>query len=789
MKRPEHERAPVSGRRRGTGVADVVPRRRVESIRQPRIRLAVWLGAVALVGRLFADACPAIAAETPASPASKSTSARTARASVTRVPLDIDGHLDELAWRHAKRHAGFIERKPRLRARPPEVTWFSVLYDGSFLYIGVFCGERDAAQIRARTTARDSFAIFSDDAISVKLDAGHDHRTTAGFVLNPAGARLDYRGINESQMRREFDARWSGAAARVPGGWSAEFRIPWASLGIDPADPPETIGLNLTRDHAGRNATYDWALMPPPFSAISASLYGHLSGFSALAGLPREASATSSAPVDSAYRIVPWLLAGAASTPRRVATFDGGVDASLRLGSGVRAQVTVNTDFAQANVDDQVVNLSRFSLFMPEKREFFLRDVEVFTFGRSSSAQLFHSRRIGLNAGQRIPIFLGLKAVGQPAPSLRFGLLDVVTRPPSDGEQPWSNHSVARGQWQATDGSNIGIMWTHRQSLSLAGDHNSVVGLDGAFRGGGSPLLIEGFTVLGRSGTAAKVPTADVGAVTSGTAAAQRVHAGTAIDATWRGAVVRPSVAYSWFDGDFRADLGFYRRVGVHSAETSLVVEPRIGAYGLERVNVKGWVNGVADRAHLLDRGAGAQALVVWNAGYTIEVLADQTQLTVQNAFTVGRDTTIGPGRYDHTRIGMTVGTPWVRAAAVNTSLILRDYFDGHMLENTGSLVFRPGGFLRLEAGWSLSRVSFTDERAGFLAAVINGRAAVGFTPDLNLDLFVGWNRLERRVPVNARLRWTWRRGSDVFVVWQGTFQGEQPQQHSLLAKWTWSLP
>ena len=140
----------------------------------------------------------------------------------------------------------------------------------------------------------------------------------------------------------------------------------------------------------------------------------------------------------------------------------------------------------------------------------------------------------------------------------------------------------------------------------------------------------------------------------------------------------------------------------------------------------------------------------------------------------------------------------------------MRDYFDGKMLENTGSLVLRPGGFFRLEAGWRLSRVTFDDARASFFAAVLNGRAAVGFTPELNMDVFVGWNRLQRRVPVNVRLRWSWRRDSDVFLVWQGSFTlpesdasaagaGEGPlgggvfgprgSSHSLLAKWTWSFP
>lgn len=726
------------------------------------------------------------------------TSQPVATASMTAATLKIDGRLDEAAWREAKKFGDFVERKPRLRARPTERTWFAILYDGAYLYIGVFCGQRDSRLIRARTTARDSRSLFSDDAISIKIDAMMDRRTTTGFVMNPAGARLDYRGINESQMRREFDTRWFGAAAKVPGGWAAEFRIPWASLGIDPADPPAAIGLNLSRDHAVRNATYDWALMPPPFSPISASLYGKVVGFERLIHLPREATSTTSS--DTSFRVVPWVLAagewtsqGSANATAAGAGFDssfnGGVDARLRLGGHVRAQVTVNTDFAQANVDDQVINLSRFSLFMPEKREFFLRDIEVFTFGRSGSTQLFHSRRIGLNAGQPIPIFLGLKAVAEPLPSFRFGLLDVVTRSVKEVGLPWTNHSVARGQWQAGDGSNIGLMWTHRQSLDKVGDHNSVLGVDGAFRGAGTPLLIEGFTVLGRNGAAVGGATADVGAVSSDSLEEQRVRAGSSVRVRWRGAVVRPEASYSWFDNDFRADLGFYRRVGVHTGQSSLAVEPRIGAYGLEKLNVMAWLNGVADREELLDRSAGGEVSLFWNSGFVVGARAEQTQVTVQEAFTVGRNSLIPPNRYQLSRLDISLGTPWVRTVAMKADFQLRDYFGGTMARNSGTFVVRPGGLLRLEAGWILSRVTFPDDRPDFLAAVINGRAAVGFSPDLNMDIFVGWNRLEQRIPVNVRLRWTWRRGSDVFVVWQGAHEGGQGWTHRLLAKWTWSLP
>ncbi len=743
-----------------------------------------------------ASALPADAAKAPV-----------ARAMPTAGPLAVDGVIKEAAWKAAPVHGAFVERKPTLGAAPADKTHFRVLFDAQALYVAVFCADLQPDTIAARTTARDSFAIFSDDAISLKLDPAHDQRTTAGFALNPAGARLEYRGVNEAQMRPEFDTIWQGAARRMTGGWSAEFRIPWTSLGIDPRRPPDRLGLNFSRDHPRRNATYDWALMPPPYSPISASLYGHLVGFEPLAAMAR--AAVRSGQLDGRrldnshldvtagppHSLTPWVLAGVAHEQGDAGgpvdlSHDLGLDLAGQLGAGWRGQLTVNTDFAQVDVDDQVVNLSRFSLFMPEKRDFFMRDVELFTFGRSGSAQLLHSRRIGLDGGRPVPIALGAKVLGPAGDGLRLGAMQVTTR--GSGDLPATSHAVGRLQWELGGGSNAGVMLTHRQALDRPGDYNAVLGLDGAWRGVRTPLLVEAFALAGLTGAEAARASEDVGAATAGQQPERGVGSAAAVKASWRGLVWRPRAAWAFYEDDLRADLGFFRRIGVHEGSLGLVWEPRFADSALEKLTVDAGADMVRDLSlDPLDAGALARARLRWKSGYEVACGGRFDREKVGRAFSVGRSTDIQAGNYDMARVVLDYGTPSVWRASLSGTLGAHDYYGGQMLSASNKVVLRPGGLIRFELGGTMSSVSFEDERPGFLSVVLNGRAAVGLSPELNLDLFGGWNRLNSLLPAQARLRWTWRPGSDLFVVYQGHFDDDLSgaRFQSLMLKATLNLP
>lgn len=721
-----------------------------------------------------------------------------ARATWTATPPRIDGRLDDPGWRNAPAHSGFIERKPRLGAVPPVRTTFWILFDDDALYVGVECADDRPDLIRARTRSRDSWAVFRDDAISVKIDPAHDHRTTLGFVLGPAGARLDYRGIDETQWRIEFDAAWRGAAARTRGGWSAEFSIPFAALGIDPRNRAALaqIGFNLTRDHSRRNASYDWSLMPPPFKAIAASRYGHLTGLDSWRG------ASSRGP-RRAYAVIPYVLGG--FVRERIGgqeeldgsgRFTGGIDARAELGSGWRAQVTVNTDFAHVDLDDQVVNLTRFGLFLPEKRDFFLRDLEVFSFGEEGEAQLLHTRRIGLRRGTAVPVLGGLKLVGRAGSRVRVGLLQVTTRPdhPMIGREqlPWTSHLVGRALLELGGGSNVGLMLTHRQSLERERDHNLVLGADGALRAASNRLLLQANAMVAMTGADAGEPEEAAGGVGIFGGADQPSPAAT-VALSWRGLLLRPRLAYAYRHPDFRADLGFFKRVGVHVGTASVAVEPRIERFGLEHLTIEGFSDliSTAQGLSLLDWTTGGRATLTWEAGFRLGLTAQRRFETVVSPFTVGRDTTIASGEFAMNQLVISGETPSTLPAGLTGGLSIGDYYGGTLTSVTATVTVRPTALLRYEVGGEHSQARFDDARRSFSTSVLNARIGLGFTRNLGLDTFVAWNSLADLVSLQGRLRWTYSHDSDIFVVFQQDLDDGTGRTHfqSLLVKATLRWP
>ncbi|MGM0575394.1 MAG: DUF5916 domain-containing protein [Myxococcota bacterium] len=715
-------------------------------------------------------------------------------------PIVIDGRPDEAAWDAAPALDDFVERTPNLRAEPPVRTVVRVLYDAEALWVAAWCYQPE--QPVARVLNRDTFDMFSDDAISLKIDPAHDHRTTLGFALNAAGARMDYRGVNESTWQLEFDAAWQGRAAVVEGGWTAEFRIPLTELGLSPWDPPEMIGLNVSRDHSRRSATYDWSVMPPPFSPISSSLYGHLTGFEALPELAA-GSAVDPGPV-LAWYTEPWVLAGVTrdrpdpSAPLDTdAELDAGVDLGLQLRSGWSTHLTVNTDFAEVELDDQVVNLTRFSVFLPEKRGFFLEDADLFAFGHPEDSQLFHSRRIGLDEGREIPILTGVKAVGPAGDHARLGALDVITRPA--GDLPWTSNLVVRGQGELGRGSNLGVMVTQRQSLEDAGDWNLTAGLDGAWRGGGSPLLVEGFAVVSGNGPRVGEATGEVASPDDPESPEEEeatgLGAAAAVDLSWRGELFRPALGYAFFSEDLRADLGFFRRRGIHRSTASFAVQPRVERRGVETVTFQATGSAVADEGatELLDWSGGGSVTVEGQQGWTVGASGDERRETVREAFTVGPAVEIAEGAYRMTRGDLWGATPGTAAVGLDGSLSWQEYYGGEMLRGGGNVFARPGTWLRTTVGTDIRRVRFPDDpREDFTSVAVNGEAWIGFSPDLNLRLAAQWNRIAALVRLQARLRWTWRRGSDLFVVYQGDLEeaeGWSSTFQSVLVKLTLQVP
>ena len=726
-----------------------------------------------------------VASAWPASAADAPDVRPSVRAVWTATPPVVDGDPSDPAWAEAPVGAGFVERKPSLRAEPDDQTTFRVVFDSEALYFLIDMRDSEPGAILGKTLTRDSFSLFSDDAISIKLDPRSDHRTTYGFAVNPSGARLDYRAINEGAFKVEVDYVWQGTAQVTETGWVVEARISYSALGIDPASPPARLGLNLSRDHPRRNATYDWSLMPPPYSPVAASRYGDLVGLDELPARLVETGAEAS--TLRRWYVRPYALGGfSRARPqgggiRTAPEYNGGVDGGLDFGDW-QVDLTVHTDFAQVDLDDRVVNLSRFGLFIPEKRDFFLSGVELFSAGREQTLQLLHTRTIGLAGDREIPILAGLKLRGRPTDDLRVGLLQVTTRPL--GDAPWESHLVARGLYEIGAGSNLGVMLTHRQSLEQIEDHNVVVGLDGSWRSTSTPLLLDAFA-------AASI---DPGApADDGSFADDEARLSGGLDLVWRGELVRPRLTWLFVEPDFTSDLGFVRRTDLQSGRATLEVEPRTDAFGLEKIRfqVTGGLLADAAASRLLDWDLSASTTITWALGLSARIEAVWGSETVTDSFEVGEGTVIDPGRYEGTYYALSLSTPGAWIVSASADLSTQDYLGGRLYGAGGSLTIRPIPQLRLEANGRFDDVSFDDGRKGFQSALLNARLSIGFTTDIGLSQTIGWSHLERALHLQTRLRWTYLPGSDLFLVYQLDL-GLDPlveDYQSLLLKATFHTP
>jgi hypothetical protein len=676
-------------------------------------------------------------------------------------PPVIDGRLDDQAWASAPEQGGFVERRPRLDRAPPVGTAFRLLVSRSGVFLGVRCQDGEPGRLRATVRGRDSLALLDDDAITVQVDPAHDHRTTLGFALNLEGTQLDYRGVNEeAALHVEFDAVWQGRARRAKDGWTAELFLPWSSLGLDGARPPSTLGLNLTRYHAQRTAVYDWALLAPPFSPLAASRFGRLVGADRALAASEAADRAPRPPSSSRWRdlaLVPYLLGGYRSlrpTPsaglHTAGEFEAGGDVIVGPGAGGawRGQLTINTDFSQVDLDSQVVNLSRFGLFMPEKRDFFTRDAELLAFGRPEQDQPLYTRRIGLSRNDglaAVPLLCGLKLIGQAPGGVRAALLHVITRP--GGGDPWNSQLVGRSLVELEGGSNVGLIVTHRQALERDDDYDIVLGLDGAWRGQHTPLLVSGYGMVSWTGAGAGAPAEAVGALATGTAVGRPAPAAS-LDLSWRGRTLRPNLNYTYIDRQLRADLGFLQRVGIHRLSAGVVIEPRIERGGVEKLTSDNYATLIADArgGEVLDGTLGSYDTLVFDTGLHLDAWVELLRERVLEAFAAGGVAAVEPGSYDMARATLSAGTPTTWPLSLALGGTWRCYYGGTLLGLSAEVNARPHPLFRFVLTASFNQMRFAGTARDFHAALITATLTLGLTRDLVLDSVVAWNELEARL-------------------------------------------
>ncbi|MDX1676010.1 MAG: DUF5916 domain-containing protein, partial [Longimicrobiales bacterium] len=404
-------------------------------------------------------------------------------------PIELDGRVDEAAWA-AIDPLPHVVHMPTFRGEPTAPTELRVAYDDRYLYASCRAYVRDPSHIRAPSLERDD-GSFANDWCVVNLDTYDDNETAWVFGTSPAGIRTEavFPGDGTGAPNFTWSTFWDAAASRDGDGWYAEIRVPLSSLRFQPEAGTDSVvmGVAMWRSLSRANEVHVWPAIPPrwgfPISFLKASRF-------------RDAVFTGIEPTRPLY-VTPYALGGRGRThvlddPGTAYTADTdrvadvGLDAKYLLASNVALDVTVNTDFAQVEADNQQVNLTRFSLFFPEKRQFFQERAAIFDFPLGGFDRLFHSRRIGIVDGQQVPIHGGVRLVGRTG-GWDVGLLDMQTA--ATALAPSENMGVLRLRRRVFNpNSYIGGIVTTRIAEAGRGA-NIVYGVDAVVRVAGQDYL------------------------------------------------------------------------------------------------------------------------------------------------------------------------------------------------------------------------------------------------------------------------------------------------------------
>ncbi|MEZ5318543.1 MAG: DUF5916 domain-containing protein [Vicinamibacterales bacterium] len=706
----------------------------------------------------------------------------TFRAVAARLPdgraPTIDGRLDEDVWALAPAQGRFIQREPAFGWASTERTEFRILYDDRTLYFGIWAFDSDPDGIIATELKRDS-GLRKGDQIKITLDTFHDHRNAFYFSTNPLGALKDANSVEEGRtINYDWNAVWENRTSRDDRGWYVEIAIPLSQLRFR-GGPGETVwGLNVCRIIVRKNEETYWVPYPREWQALG---FARMSGAGILTGLrdlrPRRR-----------VEIVPFLAPSVArdydlGTPvDRTAGY--GVDLKLGLTSTLNADVTYKTDFAQVEADQEVVNLSRFSLFFPEKRQFFTEGAGIFDYGRATGGltgpgllPLFYSRRIGLDAGGEVPILAGGRVTGQ-AGGFTVGAMNIETEATTLGvgdaavDVPRANYSVVRLKRGVFGNSSIGGIVLNRTGGRGAA-FNRAVGVDGTFTL--SPAL--DLSVL-----AAKTFSPGTGG---------RDWAG-AVNANWRTDRFDTSATYLDIAERFDAEMGFIPRTDIRNGRVQAAWTPRPRWKGIRQLRLN------ADATYYENHAGRVESR---SQGYDFTVNASDSS-TVQ--LSLDRSYDFLP--FDWATAGGVIpsaGYTWRTLRATFTSNQARrvygsvttetgGYYDGDRATWRTSLNVIPRDTLLVETSYTRNRITLPVTGA-YVTNVLSTRVSYSFSPDLFVKSFVQVNDASRTASLNLLLWYIYRPGSDLYVVYNQGWETDLPgprdvrvRGRSLAVKMTW---
>jgi len=685
-----------------------------------------------------------------ASAAAQATAPPSLKAGILGEHFTLDGHLDEPAWATAGVIDSLVQSDPREGSPPSRRTVVRVIAGPRAIAIGIVCDEPDPSGIVSYSVRRDA-ALASEDHVRVVLGPFRDGRSGYVFAVNPSGARYD--GIinpgGESD-NAEWDGIWDAAVTRTPTGWTAEIWIPVQTLAFKSG--MREWDFNVQRRIQRTLETDRWASPGRQYQLTQTSQAGVLTDLPAFdlgLGLTMRPAATGGVGVRA---------------PGRPADgeFEPSLDLSKRLGSNVLASATFNTDFAETEVDTRRTKLTRFPLFFPEKRTFFLEGDDIFAFGLGLNQDVlpYFSRRIGLIGDTEVPILAGGKINGR-AGQTNFGGLAVATGDRGGvvenntgmgvarikqnvGRESWFGGIATVGDPLGRPGAWLGGLDYTYATSHFRGDKNFLVGVWG---------LAAGREGLGRDATAS----------------------GLKID--YPNDKWDIALTYKRIGRDFDPALGFVPRPGVHIYNLSIDNSVRIDHGPLQRLFHEFEPSLVTDLHGGWESYRVFFAPINWRfrSGDRVEFNANPTGEQLRSADSVG-GVRLDPGVYHWRRYRLEAGTAQKRRLYTQLTWYFGGFYDGTLDQLIWTGAWNPLPIVTVEFSGErnvadLANGSFTQTLAG-------SRLRLNMSSDLSLSTYIQYDTDSDSLGTNTRLRWTLRPQADLFVVYNHNLRSIADRWH-----------
>jgi hypothetical protein len=670
----------------------------------------------------------------------------TIRAVRATWPMRIDGALDEPLYTMPSM-SDFVQVEPALGEPATERTEVWLAYDRDYVYVTFRCWDTQPERRVTRDMRRDGSAMFSgDDVAYFYLDTFYDRRNGVTFTINSLGGRSDGQ-VTGDQYNGDWNPIYDLATGRFPGGWTAEVAIPFKSLRYS-AGEAQIWGLNAARTVRWRNEIS--VLVPvPPWRGLSAARQPQLAG--TVVGIEAPPGSKNLEIKPYAVSNVTTNAVGVQGAASRV-TGDVGMDVKYGVTQNMIADFTYNTDFAQVEADEQQVNLTRFSLFFPEKREFFLENQGTFAFGGVATTAggdtpiLFYSRRIGLDGGLPVPINAGGRLTGR-AGRYSVGLLNIHTA--DTATSPATNFSVVRLKRDVLRRSSIGLLYTGRSVTPGGFGRNSAYGVDGVFNF---------FNYL------------TISSYWAGTQTGGQLHGD---DTSYRAQLDYAGDRYGVQLGRlavgsrFSPEVGYVRRSDMRRSNAEFRFSPRLESSAL--VRKLSWIGAVAyieDGSGRVDaRDRDAEFAIEFENADRFAVAYSGTYEYVPRPFRLAANAIVPTGGYAYDTASVSYNTGPQRRINANLRVDYGTFYGGHktaISATRGRVSFGPKFFVEpsYSVNWiDLAQGSFTTHLAG-------SRVTYTATAQMFASGLIQYNSDSSTVAANLRLRWEYRPGSELFVVY-----------------------